>query len=223
MVWKISPLFANWITLPDNVLFHRSILQHDSVVLELGCGISGLIGLALAPKVRRYIATDQEYILKILRQNLHQIVSEATPTKVSRLGRKSKLKSSSQPEPQAGVEVLSLDWESSSMDDLPAILGDSSDGIDAILSCDCIYNETLLEPFIRTCAEICRLRQVSKERPTICIVAQQLRSSIVFEEWLAKFHEFFRVWRLPDSLLGKDLKSDSGFVIHLGILREATI
>jgi hypothetical protein len=103
-------------------------------------------------------------------------------------------------------------------------------GFDLLLSCDCIYNEALVSPFVRTCAEICRLRpaydparqdqgQSSRRRPTICIIAQQQRSPDVFETWLRETLREFRVWRLGDDVLGQGLKSGTGYLVHLLLVR----
>ena len=92
--------------------------------------------------------------------------------------------------------------------------------IDAVIACDCIYNEALIEPFVRTCAETCQLANVeSIGKPTVCIIAQQLRSDIVFEAWLSAFHKVFRVWRVPDEFVSEGLMGCSGFVVHIGVLR----
>lgn len=56
----------------------------------------------------------------------------------------------------------------------------------------------------------------------LCIVAQQLRSDMVFEAWLKAFHELFKVWRMPDDLLCDGMKEGSGFVVHVGVLRKET-
>lgn len=110
-------------------------------------------------------------------------------------------------------------------------------GFDLLISCDCIYNEALITPFLRTCADICRLRPVyhdnnndnnnnisddpdSAIKPTTCIIAQQLRSPDVFETWLREAMREFRVWRVCDeALLGGGLRSGTGYVVHLLVLR----
>jgi hypothetical protein len=65
VVWKITPLFASWITLTSNLLFKHGILNSNASVLELGCGISGVIGLALSPQIGSYVLTDQDYVMKV--------------------------------------------------------------------------------------------------------------------------------------------------------------
>ena len=225
VVWKISPLFAEWMASPANVFFNRSILGPESNVLELGCGISGLVALALGPNVGRYIATDQNYIMKLLKQNLDRNPLTRKPP-MSRKTRDKHITADRAPACAASnIEVLPLDWELSALSSLPTLLKsndrDPMVTFDAVMACDCIYNEALVEPFVQACAEICRLRTDSgSSDATICIVAQQLRSPLVFEAWLISFYNLFRVWRLPDDMLTDDLKSNSSYVVHLGLLRE---
>ena len=220
MVWKITPLLAEWIASADNFLSQTSIITPDSTVLELGCGVSGILALALAPKVNRYIATDQEYVFKLLRHNLENNTSQ------SRSVPKSKAKAvekAIKPVAMSNVEILGLDWETSNLASLPSLLSSSSSSenphIDVVLACDCTYNENLIEPFVRTCAELC-LFSGTGQKPTVCVVAQQLRSHSVFEAWLAAFMELFRVWRVPDEVLSEGLRKGKGFVVYIGVLKE---
>ncbi|TAQ90243.1 hypothetical protein B7494_g1417 [Chlorociboria aeruginascens] len=219
VVWKITPLFATWIT----SLFKHDILPSNSTVLELGCGIAGIIGLALAPYVESYVLTDQEYVSKLVKQNLLDNQQDASVS--SSRGRKNTAKSNrgyiaSNTASSINVIFKPLDWET---DEVTTSLTASeiTKSFDIVIACDCIYNDALIKPLIDTCVDVCQLRQsdTEKEKPTICIVAQQLRSSEVFEEWLKSFHESFRVWRVPDAELISGLKENSGFVIHIGILR----
>lgn len=184
-------------------------------MLELGCGISGVVAMMLAPRVGRYVATDQEYVFRCLRRNLE---GNAVTRRVTSGGGKKK----KEVVVDAGVELLALDWETSSLEGMNGLLGlDGGQGLDLVLACDCVYNEALIEPFVRTCAELCALSgAVERGREMLCVVAQQLRSHAVFEAWLAAFHTGFRVWRVPDELLIEGLKEGSGYVVHVGVLRD---
>lgn len=231
VIWRVTPLFAEWISSPTNVLFRHEVLTQDSIVLELGCGISGIVALILAPKIGRYIATDQDYVLKLLKKNLAEntntfVQSTAKPARQSssHAGR-SKSQANQLSRTNRAIEIMALDWELDSLSALPDLLKLSSRPtsgmIDAVIACDCVYNEALIDTFVRTCAEICRLSNAALSgKPTVCIVAQQLRSPTVFESWLSAFNTAFRVWRVPDELLTKDSKELSGFVLHMGLLRE---
>ncbi|KAI8256602.1 Diaminohydroxyphosphoribosylamino-pyrimidine deaminase [Colletotrichum sp. SAR 10_77] len=110
----------------------------------------------------------------------------------------------------------------------------STRSFDAVVCCDCIYNEALVDPLVSTTADLARLRlriqeeeeetdaeEAERSEPCVCIVAQQLRSPDVFEEWAKSFHKQFRMWRVPDELLPEGLRIESGFVVHVGILRES--
>lgn len=209
------------------------MLAQDSALLELGCGISGVIGLALGPRVASYVLTDQQYVMRLLNQNLEEnrqvkprLASRAqkripTPKK----GSASINKSQHQGTKLSNILAQTLDWETDEVTIPPALGGLSS--FDAVIACDCIYNDNLIKPLVQTCVDACKLRPTISDssddvgNPTICIVAQQLRSAEVLEEWLKQFHKSFRVWRVPDEELSGELKSDTGFVIHVGILRSS--
>ncbi|PLB33102.1 uncharacterized protein BDW47DRAFT_130235, partial [Aspergillus candidus] len=260
-LWKITPLIAEWLsTSTKNPLWTNSILDHTSTVLELGCGISSLLALTLAPSIRHYVATDQEYVRRLLRENLDENApsSSSSPSSSSpRIGskgrqrRQKQLPQQQQRSPTSNITFAALDWET----DIPASLkqslelsprstgdeenedGDEEDqGFDVLLSCDCIYNEALIAPFVRTCADFCRLRPTytpdedqdqqknqqskRKRKPTVCIVAQQQRMPDVFETWLRETMRVFRVWRVADEVMGGKLGVGSGYLVHVLVLRD---
>ncbi|KAK0663719.1 Diaminohydroxyphosphoribosylamino-pyrimidine deaminase [Lasiodiplodia hormozganensis] len=220
VVWKVTPLFAEWLASEDNVLFRSHALTPHSTVLELGCGVAGIVPLALAPRIGRYVATDQDYVLKLLKQN----VAQNTSLPSSRRAKPQKPRANPGGASAGNIETLTLDWERDSVAALPQQLNQQSDasddvGVDAVIACDCIYNEALIEPFNSTCAEICALR-AKGSRPTFCIIAQQRRTYEVFEQWLISFHKRFRVWKLSDEHLPEGLKEGSGFMVHIGVLRQ---
>ena len=283
VVWKINPLFAEWLAASSNCLWSCGILRRSSTVLELGCGISPIIGLVLSEMISSYVLTDQAYVAKLVERNIAENMPAAAPCirsqngaslcgcwgphcwhqrqehlkskKISR--RKSRVSGGVENQPQKGgrsalsqsiaiagncgasamgnIVFQPLDWE---MDVVTADLTGlpSRGSFDAVVACDCVYNEALIEPFVQTCADACRLRTRGRDDkehhqhaadcegdklPTCCIVAQQLRNYEVFEAWLAAFHRSFRVWRLSDAGLPEKLKCGSGYVIHLGFLRES--
>jgi len=232
VVWSVTPLFAEWIA-SDNSLAKNGFLNAGSVVLELGSGVSGIVALSLAPHVKQYIATDQDYVLKLLKQNLDENTKESTThSKHKHSSKRAHSARSVEKKKKAtsNIETLVLDWEKDSVATLPSFLGqtrsdlDDPIGVDVLLACDCIYNDALIEPFINTCTHICRLRSRGKmERPTVCVVAQQLRSAEVFESWLTTFHQSFNVWRLPDELLSEPLKENSGDLRASTVVSSTTV
>lgn len=284
MVWKITPRFAEWLGAPDNPLFApRGVLSRRSLVVELGCGVSGLAGLALAPRVARCILTDQPYVARLVEQNLaenagvfssYSSSSSSSSCSSSPAARTPRSRPSStsrshipakKQQPGSGsrgrgaaaggvVRFTPLDWETDAV--TPALTGSGSGAgsFDAVLACDCVYNEALVEPFVSTCVDVCRLRAAEAEaaaagggaaagaaattiatkgegateeegtsslEPCVCVVAQHLRDPFVFEAWLARFAQSFHVWRVPDELLLEGLRTNSGVVVHAGVLKDA--
>ncbi|KAI8931278.1 hypothetical protein NX059_011622 [Plenodomus lindquistii] len=210
VVWRITPLFATWISSPTNFLFTSSLLTPSSTVLELGAGVSGIVALTLGPMVAKYTATDQDYVLKLLRQNVAENLDTVLPSSRKKPG-KSKARVKGVPSGAAErMSVEALDWETSDITHLP--------GVDMVIACDCIYNEALIEPLNSTCAALCRLPTDSPS-PTVVLIAQQLRSPDVFEAWLKSFCEKFTVWQVPDGFLDEGLREGSGYVVHIGIVR----
>ena len=215
VVWRVTPWFADWITSSRCPFFDYGVLHNNSTILELGCGISGILPLVLAPKVGKYIVTDQEYVFKGLRRNLETNKATRSKPRQSKASSKSAIT-----EPRSNIDnvsLLTLDWETSSLASLSTFLPEGTD-VDLVLACDCIYNEALIAPFVRTCVEICQLRAVT-DRPTLCLIVQQLRSDLVFSAFLTAFMAVFQVWRVPEDRDSQMSSSNAGYVMHLGILR----
>lgn len=216
-------------------------------MLELGCGVSALLGLAVAPLLAGgggYLLTDQAYVGRLVERNIAENLANLGMAERTG-GRRRDTKGSVRPKPKVNVRFHALDWETDAVTRalLDVALGDvdgdgatashddgarerQSRGFDLVIASDCIYNESLITPFVQTCADACRLRRprsrddaAEQQIPTICLVAQQLRDPDVFETWLRRFCESFAAWRVPDSELPSGLKSTDGFVIHLGILK----
>lgn len=215
---------ASWLSSLDNLLWKTGALSSSSSVLELGCGISGLVGLALSPLVSRYVLTDQTYVARLIEKNLEE---NLVPQR-GLASRKRRGKSSSTANPNK-LRFTALDWE---LDEVTTSLTGSPEvsSFDAVIACDCIYNDTLIKPLVQTCADVCSLRQRSHEAdaqsneivtPALCIVAQQLRDPEIFEGWIKEFSKHFRVWRVPEEMLSKELRANTGFVVHIGVLQNA--
>lgn len=205
------------------MLFKNGILHSEATVLELGCGISGIIGIVMGSLVSSYVLTDQQYVMKLLTENITENTQQSKAPKNRKNASKSAKKSSASEVAQSNASNVTakiLDWEVDEVTSSFIGVG-GRDSFDVVIACDCIYNDALIDPLVSTCVDAAKLRAPADgESPTVVVVAQQLRSPEVFEGWLRAFHKDFRVWRLPDEQLIDGLKSDSGFVIHVGILRR---
>jgi len=222
VLWEVTQHFAEWMVSPSNPMLKHGVLDSTSTIFELGSGITGLIGIVMAPFIKRFIFTDQEYVLKMLQKNIDQnpaIAGSVTKTR----DKKHKTKTASQQQQNTTnnrMEVMALDWEASELLQLPRLLGDD-EGVDAVLAVDCVFNESLVKPLVQTCKAICSLKDMSDgHQPTVCVFAQQLRSDQVFELWCTTMMAYFTVWRVPSDMLPKELGDKSGFVIHLAVLKK---
>lgn len=204
MLWKIAPLLGEWLVSSPKWLADADILHAASTVVELGCGITGLLGLLLAEKVSNYLLTDQSWVMKTLRDNIDQNVSSQAPPR-----RHSK---KVQAEIPCNLHLVPLDWETDSPDLILSNIP-SADHVDLVIICDCVYNEHLVEPLVQTLVDLSKIGPAGKS--TSVIMAQQLRSDVVFETFLNAMLRQFNVWRIPDSLLSTALQSGSGYVVHL--------
>ncbi|KKY24121.1 putative diaminohydroxyphosphoribosylamino-pyrimidine deaminase [Phaeomoniella chlamydospora] len=210
VLWKVTPLIAQWLSDKTSVFWKAGALTSEAIVAELGCGISGLIGLAVHQDVRHYILTDQAYVFQTLRQNI------IANTKQEGTGRK-KIPSAA----SDNLHLLPFDWEADSAENLKRVAG--SKGIDLLIACDCIYNDFLVIPFVQACRDVCQLRRSSDhvhDQSTLILVAQQQRSDEVFELWLKEMMKYFQVWRLQDDILPDSLKSGTGYLLHIAVLKS---
>ena len=179
----------------------------------------------MSPLVSGYVLTDQAYVARLVERNLEENANATAQQKSSTQKRKGKSPSSTAK--PVNIRFTPLDWE---LDEVTESLTGSPDmgSFDAVIACDCVYNEALIKPLVQTCADACRLRQRETGRndggaatPAICIVAQQLRDPEVFEGWIKEFSSQFRAWRVPEKALSKELRENTGFVVHIGILKDS--
>jgi Lysine methyltransferase len=217
VLWKVTPRFADWLC-GQNPLFAHGVLTSASSVLELGCGVSGVLALTLGLRVGKYFLSDQDYVLRLLQRNLAENLPGLTRHAARpRKGRAAKGVG------ESNITTVPIDWETDKITrHHPALRAGVP--FSAVIACDCIYNEALVNPFVETCIDACRSLSAQNEEeenktPTVAIIAQELRSPDVFEAWLERFLKSFHTYRIPDSLLAPEIKSISGFSIHIGILR----
>jgi hypothetical protein len=206
VLWKITPLVGEWLASLPTIFAEAGILNSQSTVVELGCGIAGLIGILVAPKIHSYILTDQAYVMKTLQINLA----------ANKLQTKRRPKAPSPVSSGGSLTAVALDWEKESPS--RAYLGLQLDeDVDLVVVCDCVYNDYLVTPLVDSLKDLCRLN--SSAKPSAVLVAQQLRSEEVFEAFLSALLVDFHVWRISDGELPASLRSGSGYAVHIAWLR----
>ena len=177
-MWKVTPLVSEWLSSPSNPLFTSGLLSSQSAVLELGCGVSGLVGLALAPRVGHVVLTDQAYVGKLVERNVVENMAAVRPSHAAK-EKKGPAKGANKRRrhdgpgvalaPDMNVRFVPLDWETDII--TPALLLAEAGGsnresksgsgrfFDAVITSDCVYNDALISPLTSTCADGCRLKE----------------------------------------------------------------
>ncbi|KIX05539.1 uncharacterized protein Z518_06411 [Rhinocladiella mackenziei CBS 650.93] len=214
VLWKITPLLASWLASLPPLLTSIHALHPDATIVELGCGLTGLIGLVLSRMVKCYILTDQEYVMKRLKDNIsaHPVSSPKPGPKQMKKG------DSTKPGQEQVLKTVPLDWETDDAENLKCVISPEA-SIDLLLLCDCVYNDFLIPPLVQTCVDICRLGS-SQTKPTVVLIAQQLRSDSIFELFLDRMMKHFNVWRVPDEKISVELRCGSGYVVHMATLQD---
>lgn len=197
VAWKVSPLFCEWVLTPQTV-FHR-LLSSNTTVLEMGSGIGGILAVTIGLKVGKFIATDQEHLLKLLREN----ITENLPSLPTKKKKKTTLQAPI-------IKAEEYDWEYSQQlivnleDDLAEV---GSNGL--IIACDTIYNDFLIPHFVT--ALLTAIGKIGNDCHVI--LAQQLRAEPIMESVLKELLERgFRIWNVPEELLSDEL--NHGFAVH---------
>ena len=140
----------------------------DASVLELGAG-TGILATLLGPLCKSWIATDIEALLPLISKN----ITRNCPTK------------------GASIEARELDW-TWSRKQLEQNYPNDQTIWDVVIAVDCLYNETLVQPFVDTLEKLpCRA----------VVVVVELRSPdvlrVFLDRWLALGG--WQIWRVVDA------------------------
>jgi hypothetical protein len=157
--------------------------------------------------VHTYIQSDIPAIVKIAEKN----VSANLPVASGGKGKGKK---------RVGVvKTIPLDWERDDVASQPVLKEElAGNPLDCVVACDCVYNEALVNPLVETLVAACGVNR--GEGKTLVLVAQELRSPDVLEEFLERWMREFNVWRVPDILLSEELREGNGYVLHVGVLKD---
>lgn len=185
LCWKSSAYLADW--WDHGVL--ASAIGSDSVVVELGSGVGGILALTIGTRCRHFVATDQKPILKLLRQNIDENRKPAKPRA-----------------PVLEVSVVEFDWEYPEHG-VHEVRQVELAQPDVILASDTIYNEFLVPHFVEA------LRQLMAPHTT-AIVAVALRNPEVIECFVRQLlQRKLTVATVPWSELSPELQR--GYAIYV--------
>ncbi|KAJ1023139.1 hypothetical protein NDA16_003292 [Ustilago loliicola] len=191
VVWRSTVELA--IRFHQATIFDLSRLK-DATVLELGAGTGALPAL-VGDLSRRWLATDQEELVPLLKKNLdkHERIKTGAldwfdflspPSMHSAQLRKKHVLDQLLPSQTARQPEQKVD------------------GADLIICCDCIYNPGLFDALIAT------LNVFTDKQKTMVLVSCEMRSNESLAEFLTKWKESDAGW----IIVSLEERFDKGFV-----------
>ncbi|KAH3672799.1 hypothetical protein WICMUC_004021 [Wickerhamomyces mucosus] len=200
VLWRISVPFLDWILNCKYYDFNKRY------VVELGAGVSGLFAKFIGKRASHYIATDQYHLLKLLKKNISNNLSEfkSTTIDIEQTVLK-KSKKQKKIHDLSTIDVCCYDWENigQGIEELNQL---NPQKPDFIIGCDIVYNDYLVPHLVDA------LDALSDEN-TIILIGLQLRlldNIELFVETLIQ--KDFRIYSHTESILTDELKL--GFVIY---------
>lgn len=190
--WQTALYLTDWILLDPGCPFK---LTSSMTIVELGAGVGGILVSLLGPRVCKYIATDQQNILKLLQQNYNN--NKQSDTKKSK---KKKFE-------EFSVFFTEFDWEyiDHGVNNIKEIVDDTH--IDLIIACDTIYNDYLIQPFIDS------FKLLMTPNVTGVVVGLQVRDEQLVEAFAEQvLHEGLKLYCVLNEFLSTDLLK--GFVVY---------
>lgn len=227
VTWGASVLFTKWLMSEKSIIRLNDLT--DCSIVELGTGISGVIGSVIGQFCQRYIMTDQKHILKLLKQNIVNNVNNSFTTSTiesellkdksskkntSKFGnnkkktlKKSKDKTGYVLPSSNQIEVIDYDWEDSELTYNNVLELNDNEYPDLIFASDTIYNDFLLPFFIQA------IDLISDEH-TLTFAVIQTREQTVIESFLEiLLSKNFDCWFVPDEFLTKELTE--GYTVYI--------
>ncbi|EPQ31526.1 uncharacterized protein PFL1_00859 [Pseudozyma flocculosa PF-1] len=198
VVWRSTLHLA--LAIRQGRLFHLDRLRH-ATVLELGSG-TGALAAMLASRVHKWVATDQDELVPLIRRNLGRTTAAAN-AEACALDWFDFLRP-----PSTAFRDRNLERILSRFDQPNADGGGGGGGErypDLILCADCVYNPSLFDALTATLAALTRPRH------TVVVVVAEMRT----DEGIS---DFLHAWRasLPDGgwrILSLEDRLAKGFVV----------
>lgn len=223
VLWSTTPFFLKWLLYdPQAISFRQGgivdanviygMLKPSTGILELGGGTAGIMPVVLGNYVGTYICTDQRSLINRMQSNIKNNLLQLNKRRcVSKtLGFEPQFDDD---EPAVNLETMPLDWEKFhlSHSTTPAELQPLAKCSTVyIVAMDVIYNDYLIDPFLRTLSLLLKFYQ-NKKINTHCLVGIHLRAQEVVTEFLEKAVLEFD---LPFSYIQSDSLDSSRFSLY---------
>lgn len=240
LVWKTTQGLLDWIlTFSEGPLYNAFSHRNELIVYELGSGIAGMLAATLGPRCRRYVATDQKHLLKLLKANFAsnvqstKFISTTLSTSESEKAKSAKQSRKIRPQvvkrrsshtdvghltPEAGVkdhmckiDFLEYDWEhlERGLQEVQNLYPTKEE----MEYPDIIFGiDTIYNEYLIP-HFIAGAKQLMMPNKTVLVVAMQLRDESILEMFLEKaLEQNLAVFLVPDAMLSGDLKK--GYAVY---------
>ena len=193
----------------DNVdipsMFQYNQDENMRCILELGTGISPIFPIIFSNYLDKYVATDQMGILSKLKYNIQQNQQEcrrrllrSNTIELAELKRRTEL--------ECELDVVQLDWElfTDKTKRTDPVLLSPEDSHITIIAMDVIYNDYLINPFLKTLKAL--FEWYTAKKCTVCaLIGIQLRTEDVVESFLEScvIEHQFKVYAVDEEQLNK--------------------
>ncbi|CAK7896689.1 ribosomal lysine N-methyltransferase 5 [[Candida] anglica] len=192
--WQTASYMTDWILGDKKCPFK---FNSDMTVVELGSGVGGICVSLLGPKVKQYIATDQQSLLKLLKSNFESNVHGSYRYSEQTINKKSG--------PISTIEFMEFDWEDPEQG-LLNFHAFTNDPVDLIIACDTIYNEYLIPHFINAFTSL-------MSEHTGVLIGVQLRDEALIELFDEQVLERgLHLFCVNEEILTSEL--NQGFIIY---------
>lgn len=203
--WRSAQFFTDWAISCEKCPFYGFFKSRNNLsVVELGAGVGGVCASILGPLCKRYVATDQIELLKLLKENFLDNVTTRNYTSTTVPFEKSKKLIASSP---STIDFIEYDWEylEDGKSNYEQLVG-PQEKPDLIIACDTIYNDYLVPLFVGA------LKSLLNE-DNAALISLQMRDENILTLFLeTALEENLNVYNIPCQMLSKSLKK--GFVVY---------
>lgn len=201
VLWSTTPTFAQWLLYDANASPLREEDNDTNIpaifsgskstaVIELGSGISGILPIVLGDHVDNYVCTDQKGILNKLKYNIEENLLQFNRRRCYSdfLGLEAPSSDEEQQRKNIHLEIMELDWEKFEMNTINqnhlVRIGQECSVVH-IVAMDVIYNEFLIDPFLKTLSQL-RNYYINEGVTAHCLIGIHLRAQDIVETFLEK-------------------------------------
>lgn len=200
VLWSTTPFFLRWLLYdPEANTFRNGgsigdivvppLLNSSTAIVELGAGTSGILPVVLGNYVATYVCTDQRGLINSMKANINQNLCHLNRRRcVSKsLGIKGPL-TDDDTKASVNLETMPLDWEKFqiSTQNAPFELKLAANCSTVyIIAMDVIYNDYLIDPFLKTLSQLLKYFQ-DQSINTHCLIGIHMRAQEVVSDFLNK-------------------------------------